>query len=115
MGVGRPGKIGILFPGQGSQYVGMLRDLACQFPEMLETLTQADKAFGELAHGRRLSDQIYPVPVFDEAARAVNEGLLSATQVAQPALGAVSLGAWKILQRIWGEGEMWRGGIVLGS
>ncbi len=24
-----------LFPGQGSQYVGMLRDLACRFPEML--------------------------------------------------------------------------------
>ncbi len=34
-----PGKIGLLFPGQGSQYTGMLRDLACCFPEMLDTLS----------------------------------------------------------------------------
>ena len=27
-----PGKLGLLFPGQGAQYSGMLRDLACCFP-----------------------------------------------------------------------------------
>ncbi len=37
-GGGIKGKLAAIFPGQGSQYVGMLRDLACQFPEMIETL-----------------------------------------------------------------------------
>ena len=37
------GKLGLLFPGQGSQYIGMLRDLACSFPAMLDTLAAADR------------------------------------------------------------------------
>src|SRR5262249_45724372 len=40
------GKLGVLFPGQGSQYVGMLRDLACQFPAMQEVLAEANTAEG---------------------------------------------------------------------
>jgi DNA-binding transcriptional LysR family regulator len=34
----------VLFPGQGSQAVGMLRHLACLFPEMLDALAEADAA-----------------------------------------------------------------------
>ena len=30
--------IALVFPGQGSQYAGMMRDLACQFPGMLAAL-----------------------------------------------------------------------------
>ncbi|MCE9582053.1 MAG: SDR family NAD(P)-dependent oxidoreductase, partial [Planctomycetes bacterium] len=96
------GQLGVLFPGQGSQYVGMLRDLACQFPEMLGALTEADAAYAEglsLQAGERLSDRIYPYPAFDDESRERQEERLRATDTAQPALGAVSIGAWRVLER----------------
>ena len=35
---GHKGKLAYLFPGQGSQYVDMGRELSCMFPELLESL-----------------------------------------------------------------------------
>ena len=88
-GTGAPkGSLAFLFPGQGSQYVGMLRDLACQFPEVLDSLTRA---------GKRLSDVIYPHPAFDDDTKADQERTLRATEFAQPAIGAVSVGALGLL------------------
>ncbi|HEU4394088.1 MAG TPA: KR domain-containing protein, partial [Planctomycetota bacterium] len=93
-----PGRLAFLFPGQGSQYPGMLRDLACRFPEVLDALAEADEAFAPAAGGRRLGDLVHPPRPFDDAARARQEEDLRATEVAQPALGAVSLGAWRLLE-----------------
>ena len=94
------GNLGALFPGQGSQYPGMLRDLACQFPGMLEALAEADVTFArESSKGKagRLSDFIFPHPAFSDEARRQQDEALKATDVAQPALGAVSMGALSVL------------------
>jgi acyl transferase domain-containing protein/NAD(P)-dependent dehydrogenase (short-subunit alcohol dehydrogenase family) len=114
------GKLAFVFPGQGSQYVGMFRDLACQFPQMHEALAEAnaawqeknksldDEVFGSKsgystgnhlhsALASLLSDFIYPLSEFSEEAKALREEALRNTEVAQPALGAVSLGAVRIL------------------
>ena len=40
------GTLALLFPGQGSQYPGMLRDVACRFPQAQQVLAEADAAFG---------------------------------------------------------------------
>jgi malonyl CoA-acyl carrier protein transacylase len=93
----KPGKLAILFPGQGSQYTGMLRDLACSFPPMLDTLASADDGFAGPA-GERLSDIIYPVSAFTGGTKESREEALRATASAQPAIGAVSLGLYKVLQ-----------------
>ncbi|PKN16465.1 MAG: beta-ketoacyl synthase, partial [Deltaproteobacteria bacterium HGW-Deltaproteobacteria-23] len=93
----RTGKTALLFPGQGSQYTGMLRDLACAFPQMSAALTAADKGFVS-PDNSRLSDFIYPVADFTEGAASLNEERLRATDVAQPAIGAVSMGALRVLE-----------------
>jgi acyl transferase domain-containing protein/NAD(P)-dependent dehydrogenase (short-subunit alcohol dehydrogenase family)/acyl carrier protein len=90
------GTLALLFPGQGSQYPGMLRDLACCFPQAQQELAAADACFGG-ADGQRLSDLIYPPPAFRDEDREHDDARLRATDVAQPALGAVSLAALRVL------------------
>ncbi|MEE8146252.1 MAG: beta-ketoacyl synthase N-terminal-like domain-containing protein, partial [Longimicrobiales bacterium] len=81
------------FPGQGAQYVGMLRELMCRFPIAAGTLAAANEATPGLA------DKLYPHPAFDDDGRAEQEGTLRATQTAQPALGAASLGVFRVLEQ----------------
>jgi acyl transferase domain-containing protein/NAD(P)-dependent dehydrogenase (short-subunit alcohol dehydrogenase family) len=91
-------KTGLLFPGQGTQYVGMMRDLACQFPQFESILSSANTVEGETKHGSRLSDKIYPVPVFSDEGRQAQEDILRDTRNAQPAVGAVSLSGLRTLE-----------------
>ncbi|MDY0213843.1 MAG: beta-ketoacyl synthase N-terminal-like domain-containing protein, partial [Desulfuromonadaceae bacterium] len=91
-------KVAVLFPGQGAQYPFMLRDLACHAPEMLEELERADATL-ELEQGQKLSDLIYPHSVYTNDDKDAAAQKLQATQHAQPAIGAVSFGAWRYLQR----------------
>jgi acyl transferase domain-containing protein/acyl carrier protein/NADP-dependent 3-hydroxy acid dehydrogenase YdfG len=94
-GSGKPGKLGVLFPGQGAQYTGMGRDLFCAFPQAFSVLESADAAFeGE----RRLSGFMFPRPGWTDAQKKTAEADLRATQVAQPALGAAALGALRVLE-----------------
>ena len=91
-----PGQTAFLFPGQGSQYVGMGRVLATVFPEVLESLEHTEALLPpEQAPARR----IFPLPAFDEETLAEQKQDLTRTEVAQPALGAVEVGMLGVLGR----------------
>jgi acyl transferase domain-containing protein/NAD(P)H-dependent flavin oxidoreductase YrpB (nitropropane dioxygenase family)/short-subunit dehydrogenase len=93
------GRVAFLFPGQGSQYPGMLRDLAARIPDVRLAFERADRALrGRFPAG--LSRFVFPPPAWSEdEEREQGEGL-TATNVAQPALGAADLGMFAWLDRL---------------
>ncbi|GIW81399.1 MAG: hypothetical protein KatS3mg105_3206 [Gemmatales bacterium] len=92
----RQGQVAFLFSGQGSQYVGMGRDLACRFPVMLEAITVADRTFSTTRG--ELFERIFPLPAFSPEERSQQAEALKQTQFAQPALAAIEWGMFRILQ-----------------
>lgn len=71
------------FPGQGSQAVGMGKDLAAAFPEARAVFQEVDEALGQ-----RLSATMFEGP----------DDILRLTENAQPALMAVSVAVIRVLE-----------------
>ncbi|MCS6926301.1 MAG: SDR family oxidoreductase [Candidatus Binatia bacterium] len=104
----REGQIAFLFPGQGSQSIDMLRDLAIHFSEVRAVFAQADEVLAG-SFPLPLSAYIFPPPRFrPEEERAYAEALTQ-TQVAQPALGAASCGLLTLLRMLEIEPDMTAG------
>lgn len=78
-----PAPIAFLFPGQGSQSVGMGKDLAAMYPVAQETFDEADAALGY-----KLSQLCWEGP----------EDQLKLTEITQPAILTASVAAWRVLQ-----------------
>ena len=75
--------IAFTFPGQGSQSVGMGKDLAEAYPEARAVFEEVDEALGQ-----KLSDIMWNGP----------EETLTLTANAQPALMAVSIAAMRVME-----------------
>lgn len=76
--------VAFVFPGQGSQYVGMAQGLVSEYPEAREVFEQADRVLGT-----PLSSLCFSGP----------ENILTDTLNAQPALLTHSIAALRVLQR----------------
>lgn len=73
-----------VFPGQGSQAVGMGQELAANYAEAREVFAEVDEALSQ-----KLSQLMFEGP----------EGDLTLTENAQPALMAVSMAVIRVLQK----------------
>jgi [acyl-carrier-protein] S-malonyltransferase len=76
-------KVAFIFPGQGSQAVGMGKDLAQKYPAARQTFEEADAALGY-----KLSHLCFEGP----------EDQLRLTEVTQPAILAVSIATLRVLE-----------------
>ncbi|WP_321492661.1 beta-ketoacyl synthase N-terminal-like domain-containing protein [uncultured Desulfobacter sp.] len=96
------GKLGFLFPGQGSQYTGMAGQIMSIFPESLEILGMAQTYVSSTDAGLKddvpLDAYMYPSPEYAMDKKAAEEALRQ-TRIAQPAIGTVSLAMLEILSR----------------
>ncbi|MCD9544308.1 ACP S-malonyltransferase [Photobacterium carnosum] len=93
-------KFAIVFPGQGSQTVGMLADLAEQFDVVKQTFSEASDALGY-----DLWALVQNGPVED----------LNQTQRTQPALLTASVAIWRVWQQQGGEQPVVLAGHSLGE
>ena len=95
------GKLGFIYPGQGSQYTGMGSMLISQFPEGLQVLNQAQACVKNIETDQDeplLSTYMYPLPEY-AVDKTAAETALRQTRIAQPAIGALSLAMTRILAR----------------
>lgn len=93
-------KLALVFPGQGSQTVGMLADLYVEFPLVRDTFTEASAALG-----------------YDLWALIANgpEADLNETHRTQPALLTASVAVWRLWQQQGGATPAYLAGHSLGE
>jgi len=75
----RDGKVGFLFPGQGSQHIDMARGLFVMFPWLR----------GQLEGNEHYSDIMFPPTAFTDDGKQAQQADLTDTRNAQPSLGLV--------------------------
>lgn len=93
-------RLAFLFPGQGSQTVGMLRELSEQNPIVISVFAEASKVLGH------------------DLWALVSEGpeeRLNATQFTQPAMLAAGVAAWRVWCELTDVRPAWLAGHSLGE
>jgi acyl transferase domain-containing protein/acyl carrier protein len=92
------GDLAMLFPGQGSQYVGMGAAVAMQFSSA--RLVWDHAADQNIAEHGNLQNVVFPRPAFDAQSIAAQSDILTRTEWAQPAIGAHSAALQAVLSEL---------------
>ena len=92
--------IAIIFPGQGSQSVGMLSELAAAWPLVGETFAEASDTLG--------------MDLWQVVSQGPRE-LLDRTDITQPAMLAAGVAVWRVWNQAGGPAPAWMAGHSLGE
>lgn len=94
------GRIGFVFPGQGSQSLGMMADLADEFPQVRATFDEASAALGR---------DLWML------SRQGPEAVLNRTVNTQPVMLAADIATWRVWQDLGGPEPALGAGHSLGE
>ena len=97
-GMDLAGKVVGLFSGQGSQYLNMGKEVVMNFPQLRQFYGYMDSLLLK-DNLQPLSEIVFPHPVFSESEKNAQIAALQRTEYAQPAIGMLSAGFYKVLQR----------------
>ena len=107
-GINPQGKVVALFSGQGSEYLEMGKELTINFPQMRQAYSLMDSVLikDNLAP---ISQVVFPKPTFVKAEKDEQITTLNKTENAQPAIGALSMGLYKILEQAGFKSDFFAG------
>ena len=89
-----------MFPGQGSQSVGMMSDLAASYPQVRESFDTASKVLG--------------FDLWDLAQQGPAEQL-ALTEITQPLMLVAGVATWRVWRAVGGANPTWVAGHSLGE
>ena len=90
-------KVAHLYPGQGSQYVGMTLDLSKRYRCIGETWVEADQTMIEVLDGESLSSFVLRENLSDDEKKEA-EFKLKQTEYTQPAMLTADLGLYRLMK-----------------
>ncbi|OQY01079.1 MAG: hypothetical protein B6I26_05635 [Desulfobacteraceae bacterium 4572_130] len=95
----KQGRLGFLFPGQGSQYLNMGKDIISIFPQAMDIFSIAEKCFSKQLkkNNKTLKHYIFPAPEYAQD-KKISEQMLRNTNIAQPAIGTISIAMEQVLK-----------------
>ncbi|MFA5162350.1 MAG: SDR family NAD(P)-dependent oxidoreductase [Elusimicrobiales bacterium] len=89
-------KIGFMFPGQGSQYVDMMKDLASKYQVVQDTFDEADRILKALI-GVTITETVWSKPGENADELAKREDAIRQTQMTQPSVLTADIAMMRLL------------------
>ena len=101
--LGPDARCALVFPGEGSQYPGMLSDLCLQFPEARAVFDRIDRLYADHPRGHLLSDWVFPRPAFSDSDRARTEARLMELDIAVESVLTANAAVHAVVSRLVGR------------